>query len=393
MSEYQYYEFLAIDRPLEAEEMADLRALSTRATITPVSFTNEYNWGDFKGNPEKLMERYFDIHVYVANWMTALFMVRIPIEALTKEVLETMAASDMMDFRTTPRHWIITWYLEESEDYDRFAIDDGRGWMARLSPIRDELLRGDIRSLYVGWLAAVSREMLDEAEPEPSGVEGLGELTAAQKSLAEFLEVDEDLLAGAAMGSLALKSRKISQNQAEEWINRYPSDEVKKLLKLLLAGKGLEAERIIRNRYNAWQRSLQPKTSQVECRKVGELWKNAETAAEIRQKREEAEQKQREARIRKERNHYLKSLSMNFPMQWRKVGRILKRGSGPAYDEACTLLVALFEAYSLCADTEMFERELGKFMADHMRRKTFIQRLQRVGIWQENKTAANPEKD
>jgi len=29
MSEYQYYEFLTIDRPLTPEEMAALRALST----------------------------------------------------------------------------------------------------------------------------------------------------------------------------------------------------------------------------------------------------------------------------------------------------------------------------------------------------------------------------
>lgn len=78
MSEYQYYEFLAIDQPLTADEMAKLRALSTRATITPVSFTNEYNWGDFKDDPDKLMQRYFDAHVYVANWMTAIFMVRLP---------------------------------------------------------------------------------------------------------------------------------------------------------------------------------------------------------------------------------------------------------------------------------------------------------------------------
>jgi hypothetical protein len=64
MSEYQYYEFLAIDRPLTADEMDELRELSTRATITPVSFTNEYNWGDFEGSPDELMERYFDAHVY-----------------------------------------------------------------------------------------------------------------------------------------------------------------------------------------------------------------------------------------------------------------------------------------------------------------------------------------
>ncbi|MBM3335361.1 hypothetical protein FJY63_11930 [Candidatus Sumerlaeota bacterium] len=48
MSEYQYYEFQAIDRPLGEREMDQLRALSSRAEITPTSFTNTYNWGGFK---------------------------------------------------------------------------------------------------------------------------------------------------------------------------------------------------------------------------------------------------------------------------------------------------------------------------------------------------------
>ena len=51
MSEYQYYEFLAIDRSLTGDEMAALRALSTRANITPLSFTNEYNWSEFEARP------------------------------------------------------------------------------------------------------------------------------------------------------------------------------------------------------------------------------------------------------------------------------------------------------------------------------------------------------
>jgi hypothetical protein len=46
MSEYQYYEFQAVDRLLTQREMAELRALSARATITPTRFTNVYNWGN-----------------------------------------------------------------------------------------------------------------------------------------------------------------------------------------------------------------------------------------------------------------------------------------------------------------------------------------------------------
>jgi hypothetical protein len=43
MSEYQYYEFRAIDKPLTEKDMRTLRDLSTRARITPTSFVNEYN--------------------------------------------------------------------------------------------------------------------------------------------------------------------------------------------------------------------------------------------------------------------------------------------------------------------------------------------------------------
>ena len=64
MSEYQYYEFQAIDRPLDKSDLKALRALSTRARITATSFTNSYEWGDFKGDPRSLMERWFDLHLY-----------------------------------------------------------------------------------------------------------------------------------------------------------------------------------------------------------------------------------------------------------------------------------------------------------------------------------------
>ncbi len=58
MSEYQYYEFLALDRPLTDKQRAELRSISTRAEITATRFVNEYQWGDLKGDPRTMMERY-----------------------------------------------------------------------------------------------------------------------------------------------------------------------------------------------------------------------------------------------------------------------------------------------------------------------------------------------
>ena len=56
MSEYQYYEFQAIDRPLDQAAQEALRSISSRARITARSFINHYEWGDLKGDPRKFME-------------------------------------------------------------------------------------------------------------------------------------------------------------------------------------------------------------------------------------------------------------------------------------------------------------------------------------------------
>ena len=101
MSEYQYYEFQAADRPLTRQQMSELRGYSTRAEITPTRFVNSYNWGSFKGNAEQWMERYFDAHLYFANWGTRILMLRIPERLLDKEVLEEYCADETVSLFTS----------------------------------------------------------------------------------------------------------------------------------------------------------------------------------------------------------------------------------------------------------------------------------------------------
>ena len=69
MSEYQYYEFQAIDRPLETSDQEALRNLSSRARITSTSFTNQHDYGDFHGKSREMMGRWFDLHLYLANYI------------------------------------------------------------------------------------------------------------------------------------------------------------------------------------------------------------------------------------------------------------------------------------------------------------------------------------
>ena len=127
MSEYKYYEFIAIDEPLTPKQMAELRACSSRANITPTSFVNEYHWGDLKGDPIEWMRRYFDVHVYVANWCTFVLCLRLPKGAFNAGIFRDFKTETTLSFKQTKTHWLLEWMLDESENYERFAEEDGRG--------------------------------------------------------------------------------------------------------------------------------------------------------------------------------------------------------------------------------------------------------------------------
>ena len=70
MSEYQYYEFQAIDRPLSEKEQAEVGSYSSRAEVTPTRAVFTYNFSDFPGDPIKILQKYFDAILYLTNWET-----------------------------------------------------------------------------------------------------------------------------------------------------------------------------------------------------------------------------------------------------------------------------------------------------------------------------------
>ena len=106
MSEYQYYEFAAVDRPLTTEHMRRLRALSSRATITPTRFSNFYTWGDFNGDPAVLMDQYFDAFVYVANWGVHELMLRLPRRLLSPRAVRPYRTAESVPMWSTADHVI-----------------------------------------------------------------------------------------------------------------------------------------------------------------------------------------------------------------------------------------------------------------------------------------------
>ena len=193
VSEYQYYDFRALDRPLTRNEMAALRSISTRAAITATSFTNHYEWGDLKANPSKLLETYFDAYVYVANWGTREFHIRLPQGSIDYRLLKAMVLGESLRVRKTGTFVIVEFRFESEWDGE----DDGTRWMASLMPLRSDLLGGDYRCLYLGWLRSAQDGGLDEDKLEPPVPAGLEELSGPLHALID----------AAAHGAGALKTR------------------------------------------------------------------------------------------------------------------------------------------------------------------------------------------
>lgn len=100
-------EFLAVDRPLDERQLGELRALSTRASLTPTSLINTYHWGDFRGNPRTLMEKYFDAFLYLANWGTRQLMIRLPARLLDVETVARYCAGEAAAGWTVEDHVIL----------------------------------------------------------------------------------------------------------------------------------------------------------------------------------------------------------------------------------------------------------------------------------------------
>lgn len=396
MSEYQYYEFAAVDRPLTGQQQAQLRSRSTRATITASSFVNEYHWGDLKGDPLDWVERYFDAHVYSANWGSCRLLLRLP-----RAIFDAQSLLDYTDRKgstarsqfakafnaidTGEQCLLDWWFNDDSGEHLRFSEEaDGAGWMARLLPIRDELLRGDTRPLYLGWLARIGNCELCDDDREPPLPDGLKTLTPAQNALAEFLMLDPDWLAAAAETSSSLAGGSEDADRFDPWLLELTEDEMRAALRVLLEGRSQEAERTLRRRFLTWEQTrVSNRVPSPEPRRVGEIEARVCFYRDIREQKERETREAAEARRKTERASYLTSLLEDEDSAWSAIDSKLQRGSGSSYDQAFRALQDLAEAYAGAKRETTFRRRLVRLMAQHGKRGAWVTRLAKAGyMWE-----------
>ena len=100
MSEYQYYEWQALERPLTATEQAAVNGLSSHIDVTSSQAIVTYEWGDFKHDPIAVLAKYFDAHLYITNWGTRHLAFRFPKGVLDTKAIEVYCDEDHIRLKT-----------------------------------------------------------------------------------------------------------------------------------------------------------------------------------------------------------------------------------------------------------------------------------------------------
>ncbi|HEX6817618.1 MAG TPA: hypothetical protein VF120_04525 [Ktedonobacterales bacterium] len=369
MSEYQRYEWMTAERLLTREQLAAVNRLSSHIEASSTHALVEYHWGDFKHNPIEVLAQYFDGFLYWANWGSHQVAFRFPRGVLPTDLLRGYNFDELATFTRGAEHDIL--------DIDFGGMEGPDEWteyeLGSLMPIRDELMAGDLRPLYITWLGAERLRGASDDEEEyeievPPIPPGMDALTSAQQALAELLMAPNELLAAAARHGAKTASPAQEEADFAALVKLLPSDRAADYLVWLARGEPGLGHLLKRELL-----ALRPQpagTAAPEGERVTYATLLIESnAIKARWAREKAEQE----RLARER--HLREVHDAQEAYWARVDGAVSRRTASGYDEATQLLIELRDAAAHFDETPAFEERFRVWVEPYIRRTAFIQRL------------------
>lgn len=371
MSEYQYYEFKAIDHALNESQKAALHQLSSRAEVSSHHATFVYHYGDFHGNVEQLMQTSFDAMVYLSNWGDRRLMFRLPChlidtsewrEFFISEAIEKTLCSDKKNF-------ILDFNFQDEESGN---WTEGEGWLDDLCSLRNDIITGDFRVLYLAWLKASQllndRENTEDELLEPSIPAGLKELNPALKQFIRYVELDEQLVNAAAQNSPTLSSK---TRDAKSLIARLSAQEQQQFL-IKLSNNEANLSAALNRRLDELDQSASVTTNTKTAARS--LQKLTETAKNLTIKAAQKQQK----KAKKDRENALTLLLDQQSMMWRAVDDFIEQKHASAYNKALKHLITLRELAEFENKGDEFNQRLLKLKETYSKRRALLEKLNRI---------------
>ncbi len=389
MSEFQFYDFRSVDRPLTENERKEVNSWSSRSNASSHRATFTYAYGDFRKKPLDCVVNYFDAMFYTANWGTRHLIFRFPKKMVDYKAL---AAFDIDASAATGHESGIS--ISSRGEYAllefQFCEDDYSGWieedddtLSALLPLREDILQGDYRSLFIFWLNMANRLSGDTMEDEdfdddfededrmftvPPIPSNLKHISPALKEFIELYELDTDLIAAAATFSteppkatpflLDTVLKKLTDKEKNEWLTRL-----------------FEGEMRLDKTFKKYIESLQPKAEQgvrktVSFSAITDLLggKKAEGLENEAIDKANAHIKRMNELVKKEAD------------LWKTVYFNLDRKTGSAYDIVADALKDLYDVAVFFEKKSPFLEKFYDVEDRYGRSKTLLERLKKKGL-------------
>ena len=369
MSTYQCYEFHAIDRLLTDEEQQAVARLSSRVDPHPRQAVFVYHWSSFPGNAREVLTQYYDAMFYTASWGSRQLMFRFPRTAFDLEgasaYCQPLIVEDYVSLSTAGEYVVLDVVFDDEERHDWFEVESG---LAPMLSLRDDILRGDYRALYLAWLKVLEVEDLIESILEPPVPPGLRTLSPALHAFVEFLEIDGMVIQVAAEASDDCSA------QPEGWLDSAFSQlqraERDAFLLRLARGEpylAVELNRRLREILPLPETALPPR------RTVGWLWREAEA-------RREREWRRRAAEAEAQRIRDLDALAERENEVWTEVESLIERMQAKRYDDAVSRLVRLRKLAEYQGKEEAFQQRIDQIYEQYSRRSGLQRRMRDAGL-------------
>jgi hypothetical protein len=391
MSEFQFYDFRCIDKPLTENERREVNSWSSRSNASSHRATFTYAYGDFGKTPLDCVARYFDAMFYTANWGTRHLIFRFPQKMVDFKVLQAYnidagAATGYTSGISVSKQgeYVLLEFELCEDDYSEW-IDEKDDTLSDLLPLREDILRGDYRSLFVFWLSMTQLMYADEMAENDDDFEdeiddesetlamppipaNLKKLSSALSDFIDLYDINRDLITAAATFSVepsksetfsmekALKN--MSEKEKDAWLTRL-----------------FDGETRLDVAFKKHLESKQPQPKNVNNSAAS----FADIVALIGDKKNERQEREAIDRA----NAHLKKMNELVKKEadlWKTIYFNLDRKTGSAYDIAADALKDLYDVAVFFEKKNVFLEKLYDVEERYGRSKTLVERLKKKGL-------------
>jgi hypothetical protein len=294
---------------------------------------------------------------------------RFPKSVIDPKSIRPYCRDDFLSLDLDGDYYILEFCLDDEEgDYDWV---EGEGVLGKLIPIRDQIIRGDYRALYLNWLKSASLEDPDESnsETEPPIPQGLGKLNSSHQAFIEFLRLDPHLVKAAAKSSP--ETRPVPTASLEKAIAHLSREECDGFLRQVLNNEPQVS--VILRKHLERLSGRQPSGPVQGQRKAVNLFKEAEEIKQEALSRQKAEAEQK--RIKE-----LLKLAEREEPTWGWVESLIGQKQAGPYDEATKLLVNLRDLAIYQDRLPQFQERFAELKDRVANRPALLARFVRAGL-------------